>query len=165
MDLDRILVEEGEIMDRMRVVVWSGVALLALAVGATELNSGPEATVSSIRDEHEDCGSADEHYAALERCLIERYGWPVFVAQRFGDAMRDRHERDDATDRPTDWDAFQRHAADLRAVYRALGVHDLREIEAEIYAYSGVAAFSDSVEQVIRDSIAGVRRTRGVRRT
>jgi hypothetical protein len=118
-----------------------------------------------IRDEHEDCGSADEHYAALERCLIERYGWPVLVAQQFGDAMRDRHERDDATDRPTDWDAFQRHAADLRAVYRALGVHDLREIEVEIYADSATTAFSDSVDLAIRDSIDRVRRTRGVRRT
>jgi len=144
----------------MRVLVWTGVVLLAVAVGATVLNSGPEPTVYSIMDEHEDCGSGGENYAALERCLIERYRWPTLVAERFSDAMRDRHERESAIDRPTDWDAFRRHAADLRAVYRALGVRDIREVELDIDADSSTSAFSDSINRVIRDSIEQVRRRR-----
>ena len=146
----------------MRVVVWTGVLLLAVAVGVTELNSGPGPTAYSIKDEHEDCGSGGEDHAALERCLIERYGWPALVARRFGDATRDRHERDAAFDRLTDWDSFRRHAADLRAVYRALGVRDLGDIESEIYADSATSAFSDSITRVIRDSIDQVRRVKAL---
>jgi hypothetical protein len=144
---------KGEIVNRVRVLVWTGVALLALAVGVTELNSEPTPTVYSIMDQHEDCGSGGEDYAALERCLVERYDWPVTISQRFSAAIRNRHERDAAIDGPTDWDAFRRHAADLRAVYRALGVRDIQAIEAEIYADSGVTAFSDSIAVAIRDSV------------
>jgi len=148
----------------MRVLVWTGVVLMAMAVGATVLNSGPEPTVYSIKDEHEDCGSGGENYAALESCLTERYGWPALVAERFGDAMRDRHEREAAIERPTDWDAFRSHAADLRAVYHALGARDIGDVELDIYADSATAAFSDSIRQIIRDSVDRVERTR-MRRT
>ena len=74
--------------------------------------------------------------------------------------MRNRHEREAAIDRPTDWDAFRRHAADLRAVYRALGVRDIGDAELDIYTDSATAAFSDSIDKVIRDSIEQVRRRR-----
>jgi hypothetical protein len=144
---------KGEIVNRVRVLVWSGVALLALAVGASQLDSEPTPTVYSIMDQHEDCGSGGEDYAGLERCLVERYDWPVSIAQRFSAAIRNRHARDAAIDGPTDWDAFRRHAADLRAVYRALGVRDIQAIEAEIYADSATTAFSDSIAVAIRDSV------------
>ena len=88
----------------------------------------------------------------------------VTIAQRFSAAMRNRHERHAALDQPTDWDAFRRHAADLRAAYPALGVRDIRALEAEIYANSATTAFSDSIEQAIRDSVDQVERTR-TRRT
>lgn len=146
-------------MDRIRVVVWTGVVLLAVATWAVAFHPSTAPTVYSIKDEHEDCGSADERYAALESCLVERCGWPVPVAARFSDAMRERHGRKGAS-RPTDWDGFRRAAADLRAVYRALGVRDIRDIEIEIEADSETTAFSDSIGRVIRDSIDQVWRTR-----
>ena len=147
-------------MDRVRVVVWTGVVLLAAATLTEELNPGPEPTVYSIMDEHEDCGSGGEDYAGLERCLVKRYGWPVDIAEQFTDAIRDRNERDRAFDRLTDWDAFRRHAADLLAVYRALGVRDLRDVELDIYADSATQAFGDSIDRVIRDSADHARRIR-----
>lgn len=150
---------ENRTVDRTRVIVWTGVVLIAVAAWAVASHPNAEPTVYSIKDQHEDCGSADEHYAALESCLVERYDWPVPIAARFSDAMRERHVSEGSI-RPTDWEAFQRAAADLRAVYRALGVRDIAEVELDIYADSATSAFSDSIGQVIRDSIDQAQRRR-----
>ena len=138
-------------MDRIRVAVWTGVALLAGATAVTE-NHQPQATYGSVLDEQQDCGSAGTDYDALERCLIERYDWPGLVAERFSDVMRYRGVHDLVPSLPTDWIAFQRHAADLRAVYRALGVQDLEQVEWEIAADSSERALSDSVFAFLQDS-------------
>jgi hypothetical protein len=144
-------------MDRVRIALWSAVALLAAGV-AMSSGSVSEPTVYSIKDEHEDCGSGDDDYAALEGCLMKRYRWPDSVAEQFAHAKRYRHEREAGSGRPADWDAFRHEAEDLRAVYRALGVRDLTEIELDIYADSATAAFCDSLEQTVRDSINNARR-------
>lgn len=144
-------------MDRVRVVVWSVVTLLVVAVMAT-LNRQPEPTFNSILDEHQDCGSGGPDFDALERCLVDRYDWPQLVAERFSVAMRDREESWAALDRPTDWEAFQRYAEDLRATHRALGLRDLADVETEIYADSSVRAFTDSIDTIIRDSVDQARR-------
>ena len=144
-------------MDLIRVAVWSGVALAAIATAVT-LNRQPEPTYYSILDEHQDCGSGgtdyeDADYDALERCLVERYDWPRRVAERFSDAMRNKAERSEPVNQPTDWEAFQRYAEDLRAVYRALGVRDLEEVDIELYADSTVRADTDLIDRLIRDSV------------
>ncbi len=149
-------------MDWVRVTVWSGVALVVIATAVT-LNRQPEPTYHSILDEHQDCGSGgtdddDPDYDALERCLVERYNWPRLVAERFSDAVRSHAERWEPFNQPTDWEAFQRYAADLRAVYRALGVRDLEEVEIELYADSTVRADVDLIDRMIRDSVDRVRR-------
>jgi hypothetical protein len=74
------------------------------------------------------------------------------VAERFAHAMRYRHEREAGSRRLTDWDAFRHETEDLRAVYRALGVRDLTEIELDIYADSATAAFTDSLARSLKDS-------------
>jgi hypothetical protein len=124
------------------------VALLTVAT-AVFVNHQPAVTYSSVVDEQQDCGAGCD-YHALESCLIERYDWPALVAERFSDAMRYRDERDPLL--PTDWDAFERYAADLRAVYRALGVEDLEPVEWDISGDSSVRAFSDSIDGWLRDS-------------
>jgi hypothetical protein len=149
-------------VNRVRVVVWGGVALLVIAT-AVILDRRPEPTYHSILDEHQDCGSGgtddgDPDYDALERCLIERYDWPRLVAERFSDAARNHAERWEPFNQPTDWAAFQRYAADLRAVYRALGVRDLEEVEIEIYVDSTVRADSDLIDRLVRDSVDLARR-------
>jgi hypothetical protein len=80
------------------------------------------------------------------------------VAERFSDAARNHAERWEPFNQPTDWAAFQRYAADLRAVYRALGVRDLEEVEIEIYVDSTVRADSDLIDRLVRDSVDLARR-------
>ena len=138
-------------MDWIRVTVWSGVALAAIATAVT-LNHQPEPTLYTILDEHQDCGSGGTDFAGLESCLIERYDWPPLVAERFSDVMRYRHQHDLMPRVATDWRVFQQYAADLRAVYRALGVRDFDPVEVEIHSDSTGRAFSDSVYGIIRDS-------------
>ncbi|MGH8622488.1 MAG: hypothetical protein ACRET3_10145 [Burkholderiales bacterium] len=147
-------------MDRVRLVVWSVVILLALGVAAgvafPELWQGRvEPTVDSIRDEHEDCGSGNPNCGDLDECLIERYRWPRHVAERFAAAMRYDHSTMGSL-LPTDWDAFWRYAEDLLATYRALGVRDLSDVENEIWAWASVSALTDSIDA----SIATARRLR-----
>ncbi len=150
-------------MDRVRIALWSAVALLAAGV-AMSSGSVSEPTVYSIKDEHEDCGSGDDDYAALEGCLMKRYRWPDSMAERFAHAMRYRHEREASAGRLTDWHAFLHQADDLRAVYRALGVRDLTEIDLDIYADSAVAVFTDSLELALKDSLRDARRRQALPR-
>jgi hypothetical protein len=145
-------------MDKLRVAAWSAVAIVAGGAAVSSFRIAPEPTVYSIKDEHEDCGSGDDDYGALAGCLMKRYRWPDSVAEQFAHAIRYRHEREAGVGRLTDWDAFRHEAEDLRAVYRALGVRDLTEIELDIYADSATAAFTDSLARSFKDSINDARR-------
>lgn len=134
--------------------------MILLALGAflvVMAPSRPAPTVDTIKDQHEDCGSGGEDYAALQACLVERYRWPEAAAERFTRAVQYRHawygpgsDELASTDEPRDWLTFRRYADDLLATYRTLGVEDVTEIEAAIWADSGTRAISDSISDALR---------------
>jgi hypothetical protein len=137
--------------------VWGAVAVLALVVASDALipwipSLSPRPTAQSVLDEHQDCGSGGDDYAALEDCLIARYGWPREVAERLSGALRYGHARDAWQPRPTDWNLFRRYAVDLRSVYRARGVRDLTDLEVDIEADSATRVYEDSIGAALRDS-------------